>query len=208
MLTKQAAVHRAARLVGGRVEVTLDPLPGWLRYKGKWGSTVVAPALQEWCVGRGCGRMALSGASAGRSKRSGWPDGRNSICCPLFSMRFVSVPQAQEMTHCQLSSIMLALAQQGQILRFGNLQHQLACTRFGHDSIFLASEAAPVLLTWSIGVQVRDGGEPGQPDVGAAGVPAVGARRRQPAGATAGAGRRRPGAHGVWWVLSITLPEP
>ena len=32
------------------MDVTLDPLPGWLRYKGKWGSTVVAPALQEWCV--------------------------------------------------------------------------------------------------------------------------------------------------------------
>jgi len=42
--------RRSALYVGGRVEVSLDPQPPWLRYKGKWGSTVVAPALQEWCV--------------------------------------------------------------------------------------------------------------------------------------------------------------
>ncbi len=42
--------RRAAQYVGGRVQVSLDPQPPWLRYKGKWGSTVVAPALQEWYV--------------------------------------------------------------------------------------------------------------------------------------------------------------
>ncbi len=42
--------------------------------------------------------------------------------------------------------------------------------------------------------QVRDGRKSGQPHVGAAGFPAAGAWRRQPAGATAGTGRRRTGA--------------
>ena len=28
-----------------------EPNPDWLQYGGKWGSTVVAPALQEWFAG-------------------------------------------------------------------------------------------------------------------------------------------------------------
>lgn len=33
------------------IRTVLQPNPPWLQYGGKWGSTVVAPALQEWFAG-------------------------------------------------------------------------------------------------------------------------------------------------------------
>ena len=61
------------------MEVSLDPQPPWLRYKGKWGSTVVAPALQEWCVTgmpsilnavfMACSPMALAKAQLWRTEK-------------------------------------------------------------------------------------------------------------------------------------------